>query len=437
MDNDDIAKSYKLGDESTSDVTIHLKNKVGRNEIFCAHSVILKAKSKYFAERLSHQKPTSNIEIHCSDLDYEYHIDLLKRLYLSEDSLLDSYESVKTTVGILQVASTLCCEEVISSCIKYLEAVPWEDKEEEGILKVVSKLGPIAMPILARIQPVDSFASKNVFLSAIRFATSITSPCPPFGDELKISAQEQVQYMLGEDEDAPLVIADEEVKAEVRLGLLKIRLAFEKDLSLLILESDLVSDKLEDKIMQSLSDLEWICSTLPKMELMKDFVASWDEMSENILSIVESEKIALLMWGFKLKLIEITLKVLEAVGYGNVIIQAPCRVHLLKMWLPFIRKMKPLLDSMHSEDCNFPHKMDEELCQGIEGAIVSIVSALPSHDQADILSDWMRGEQMKYPDLSEAFEVWCYRTKSAKRRLLEGSDLVGEANTTLGLDLSH
>ena len=35
---------------------------------------------------------------------------------------------------------------------------------------------------------------------------------------------------------------------------------------------------------------------------------------------------------------------------------------------------------------------------------------------------------MKYidPDLSEAFEVWCYRTKSAKRRLVEGLDGHGD-----------
>ncbi|KAL9434645.1 hypothetical protein AB3S75_025167 [Citrus x aurantiifolia] len=76
--------------------------------------------------------------------------------------------------------------------------------------------------------------------------------------------------------------------------------------------------------------------------------------------------------------------------------------------------------------------MDEELCENIEAAIVQLILALPSNHQADILADWLKTEQVKYPDLSEAFEVWCYRTKSAKRRLLEGSlDRVG--NTTLSL----
>lgn len=431
MDNANVAKSYKFGDRSTSDVIIRLRNKEGRPELFYTHSFILKTNSKFFAEKLSGSNSLSSIEIHCSDFDYDYHVDLLRYLYLSPDALLDSWDSVKSAIGILQVSSTLLCEEITLSCVQYLEAVPWEDKEEEEILKVVSKLGPIAMPILARIQPVDLVAAKNVFLSAVRFATSIGGPCPPFGDELKNSAQEQVEYMLAEDEDTPLVTADEEVKEEVKKGLSAMYLSFEKDLSALLYEPDLLSETSEKSIMQSLSDLEWICTILPKMDLMKDFVSSWAEISSSILRVVEDKKLESLMWGFKKKLIELTAKVLEAVGYGNVIIPAPSRVQLLRIWLPYIRKMKPLLDSVGDEETGFPYKMDEDLCQSIEGTIVSFILALPSNDQADILADWMKAEQVRYPDLSEAFEIWCYRTKSAKRRLIEGPDRV------LSLDLSN
>ncbi|KAG5563504.1 hypothetical protein RHGRI_006064 [Rhododendron griersonianum] len=431
MDNANVAKSYKFGDRSTSDVIICLRNKEGRPELFYTHLFILKNKSKFFAEKLSGSNSLSSIEIHCSDFDYDYHVDLLRYLYLSPDALLDSWDSVKSAIGSLQVSSTLLCEEITLSCVQYLEAVPWEDKEEEEILKVVSKLGPIAMPILARIQPVDLVAAKNVFLSAVRFATSIGGLCPPFGDELKSSAQEQVEFMLAEDEDTPLVTADKEVKEEVKMGLSAMYLSFEKDLSALLYEPDLLSETSEKSIMQSLSDLEWICTILPKMDLMKDFVSSWAEISSSILRVVEDKKLESLMWGFKKKLIELTAKVLEAVGYGNVIIPAPSRVQLLRIWLPYIRKMKPLLDSVGDEETGFPYKMDEDLCQSIEGTIVSFILALPSNDQADILADWMKAEQVRYPDLSEAFEIWCYRTKSAKRRLIEGPDRV------LSLDLSN
>lgn len=431
MDTVRAAESCTLGDRSSSDIIVRLRNKEGRPELFYSHSIILKNKSKFFADRLSHPNPSTCIEIHCSDFNYEHHVELLRRLYLPAETLLDSWGSVQSVIGVLQVAAALHCEQITQSCLQYLEAVPWEDKEEEDIIKVVSKLGPMAVPILARIQPVDLSATKNVFISAIRFATSIDGPCPPFKDELRISAQEQVEYMLGDDEDTLLVASDDEVRSEIRMGLSKICSSFENELSSLLLESDLTSETAENRIMLSLSDLEWICNILPKIDLMKDFVTNWDDLSNNMLRIVEDKKLDSVMWGLKVKLIEVTSKVLEAVGYGNVIIAAPCRVHLLKVWLPYIRKMKPLLDSMGNEEMGFLYKLDEDLCQSIEGAIVSLILALPSNDQADILTDWMNDEQVRYPDLSEAFEVWCYRTKSAKRRLVEGLDRVGKATVSL------
>lgn len=59
------------------------------------------------------------------------------------------------------------------------------------------------------------------------------------------------------------------------------------------------------------------------------------------------------MCSLRAKLIEITNKVLEVVGYGNVILLAPNWVQLLKTWLPYIRKMKPLLDVKGSEEMGF------------------------------------------------------------------------------------
>lgn len=422
--------SFGFNDINTSDVTIRLKNNEGRPELFHLHSSVLKEKSKYFADKIVDPNYDALIVINCLDNNYEHHVDLLKRLYLSEDSLLESWNSVHSALGVLQLATEFNCQEITESCIHYLEAVPWEDKEEELIIKVVSKVGPLAMPILARIQPVDFSATKNVFISAIRFATSLVLSSPPFGDELKTSAQEQIEYMLGDDdEEIPLVIADEEVKQESKKGLTNICSLFDKELSWLLLQTNDVTA--EKRVMQSLSDLGWICNILSKMDLMKEFVDQWIDFSDRVIKIMENKLLNNNMWGLKLKIIELTGKVLDAVGYGNVIIPAVRRVELVKTWLPYIRKTKPVLDSVGNEETGYLYKMDEDLCQNIEGSIVALLSALPSNDQADILADWMNGEQVKYPDLSEAFEIWCYRTKSAKRRLVEGLDRVGNPAVSL------
>ncbi|KAK7271541.1 hypothetical protein RJT34_27518 [Clitoria ternatea] len=278
------------------------------------------------------------------------------------------------------------------------------------------------MSKVPNIKPVHLSATKDIFVSAVRLAVSIEGPCFPFGDELRISAQEQVDYMLGEDGDTTIIMADDEVQSVVRMGIYNIINSFEMDLSSLLLATTLELEGAYNRIMKRVSDLEWICNVLPKMDLMKNFVSSWAAISSKILGIIDDKKLDQVMWGLKVKLIEVACKVLEAVGYGSVILPAPCRVQLLKTWFPYVRKMKPLLDSRASEEIGFPYKMDEDLCQAIEGAIVSLILTLPSNDQADILADWIRSREVGYPDLSEAFEVWCYRTKSAKRRLAEGLD---------------
>jgi hypothetical protein len=164
--------------------------------------------------------------------------------------------------------------------------------------------------------------------------------------------------------------------------------------------------------------------------MMHDFVSCWSEISDHVLSVVQDKKYISGLWAVKSKLIEVTGKALDAVGYGSVVLPSSSRVHILKTWLPYIQMTKRFLDENSKNETSL--QMDSDLFQNIESAIVSMVLALPSDDQADILSEWMKqAEQFKYPDLTEAFEVWCYRSKTAKRRLVGG--LNGASNPTVSL----
>lgn len=421
MDNE----SCQLGDQITSDTIVHLQNQCGKPELFHCHSSILAQKSMFFASKLSVTQSSKSIDISCPDLDYDLYVKLLNLLYLPEDSILESFDSVKSTLGILRISICLQCESITVKCIEYLEAMPWEEKEEEEVLHIAQILGPLASPLLARLQPSNQNSTKKVFISAIRFATSIDESFPPFNDELKTSAQEQVEYMLAEDEDTPLIAVDEKVKLEAKAGLEKILSTFNVHLNSLTLDCD-------HSILQSISDLDWICNVLSKMELMKEFVTAWAEISDHVIEILQDDKFSCGLWAVKYRVIELVGKAFDAIGFGNVVLPTLSRVRFLKTWLPFLRKMKPLLDSKYEENETFPYKMDADLCQNIEGAIVSLILALPSSDQAEILNEWMKlNKEIKFPDLCEAFEVWCYRAKAAKRRLVDYS--LGGSNPTVSL----
>ncbi|MCI17237.1 BTB/POZ domain-containing protein, partial [Trifolium medium] len=175
--------------------------------------------------------------------------------------------------------------------------------------------------------------------------------------DLKSSAQEQLEYMLTEDDDAPLLIADDNIKFEI----------------------------------------------LSKLEIMGDFVECWFDASENIVKALEQRSSTNEVVEVKLRAIEVTSKVLEAIAYGTVILPTAKRLQVLKVWLPFVRVTKPIIDSSMM-DCENAVllKMDGEMWQSLESSFVSIILALPSGDQAELLTQWLENEHIRYPDLTEA-----------------------------------
>ncbi|XP_009374359.2 BTB/POZ domain-containing protein At3g05675 isoform X2 [Pyrus x bretschneideri] len=384
----------QIGDRSTSDVVVRIRTEDGRDDRLYCHSQILMEKSKYFADRLSENWPTCQIldsrncvDVYCQESEFDHH-----------------------------VAVKLGCPQIITACVNYLEAVPWEESEEEEILKIIPRLGSQVEPILARLLPVNHSSIMAIFLSTIRFATS--SPLPIMND-LKSSAQEQLEYMLTEDDDAPLLTADDEIKSEVKECVKRLYGRFNNLLEALLSEVELSSDGGKMQSFQSLlSDLSWACQILTKLEIMRELVCNWMDASDKIVKVVKQARPTTELIETKLRVVEVAAKILEAIGYGTVILPTAKRLHMVKVWLPFVRVAKPLIDSATTTGDDAPTlKMDSELWQSLESTFVSIILALPSVEQAEILTEWLENEHIQYPDLTEAFEVWCYRSKVSKRRL--------------------
>ncbi|KAL9425452.1 hypothetical protein AB3S75_032415 [Citrus x aurantiifolia] len=415
----------KIGDRSTSDVVVRLRTQDGRDDWLYCHSHILIEKCKYFADRLSDNWPTCQIidsrncvEVYCQESDFDHHVNVLRLLYVATDGLLnDMWHGVRNALGILQVAVDLGCPQIVTACVSYLEAVPWEEAEEEEIIRIIPNMGAEAEPILARLQPVNPSAILGIFLSAIRFATS--SPSSSMAD-LKSSAQEQLEYMITEDDDAPILTADDEIKSEVKQCVKRLFSRFNNVLEALLSEhEESISEEEKMQLFQShLLDLSWACQILSKMEIMREFVSSWVDASDKIIKATEQSSRTTEIVEIKLKVIEVAAKVLEAIGYGTVILPTAKRLHLVKLWLPFARATRPLIDSATTDDeGTMTFKPDGELWQSLESTFVSMILALPSGDQAEILTEWLENQHIHYPDLTEAFEVWCFRSKVAKRRL--------------------
>ncbi|KAF3506292.1 hypothetical protein F2Q69_00003028 [Brassica cretica] len=227
----------------------------------------------------------------------------------------------------------------VPHCI--LDGKETEDQEceEEDMLLVIPMIGS------SEAAPVP-----GIFSSAFRFASS--APPLPLCD-IKASAQEQIEYMITEDDDAPLLIADEVIKLQVKECVKSLFARFVQSL-------EEVTSKNGLSLKMVVSDLSWAFQILTKMEMVRDFVVTWVETSEKLVKLVEAMETGAETVDIRVKVTEVTSKVVEVIGYGTVI--------------------------------------------------------LPSSDEAEILTEWLSKNGV-YPDLTEAFEVWCYRSKVAKRRL--------------------
>ncbi|KAL8129440.1 hypothetical protein V2J09_018595 [Rumex salicifolius] len=421
-----VEDSYSIGDRRTSDVVVRVLTPAGRDEwVYCHYSVLVD-NSKYFSDRLSDNWPTCKIldarncvEVNCEESDFDYHITVLRLLYdVSHISASESWHGVKNALGILKVATELGCPEIIASCVEYLEAMPWEEAEEEEILQTVPSLGSQAKPILARLQPVEQSEIVKIYLSGLKFATS--SP-PPGMNDLKSSVQEQLEYLLTEDDDAPLLESSGEIKfktKECMKRLLSTFVGLLESLSRELKSSEAFADNF--LLLQSqLSDLLWACQILSKFESMRGVVTTWIDISTSLIKVVDVPSSETKILKTKLKVIEVTTKILEAIAYGTVILEPALRLHMVKVWLPFVRATKPEIDAActEEEEDSVSLKVDTELWPSLESAFVSMIAALPSAVQAEILTEWLGDQHVHYPDLTEAFEVWCYRSKVAKKRM--------------------
>jgi hypothetical protein len=132
---------------------------------------------------------------------------VLRLLYAAEPS---SRFGVRGALGILQAAVHLGCSQIAAACTGYLESAPWDEADEEEILRIVPCLGPQYECILARVRPIDPAPVTSIFLSAFLLATRSSATGPVL--ELKSAAQDQLEYMLTEDDDAPLLVLDNDTE---------------------------------------------------------------------------------------------------------------------------------------------------------------------------------------------------------------------------------
>ncbi|KAK8674033.1 hypothetical protein V6N13_112336 [Hibiscus sabdariffa] len=393
--------AIEFGEPGTSDMKVILLGKQGYCVKLSVHKEVLLENSSFFTEKISQQEPgLSCLEIDdCKDV--EIFIEAVGLMYCKEMKQRLIKLSVSRVLHILKVAELLGFNSCILSCLEYLEAVPWVDKEEEE--KVVSSVlrlqgeGIGVTPVLKRIASDVSTSPSDTISHIMELVLKSNE------ERSRREMKSIVLKLLRENNNLPSY--DDSANVFNETVYISCRNCLDSLLSLFKQAAEPEStDKPRDtkepvvkQIALVVDNLSWLLEILADRQAADEFARIWATQQE--LATLHS-KLPIVS---RYHVSNITARLFVGIGKGELLPVKDTRQLLLQTWL------QPLIDdySWLQHGCrSFDRKVVEE---GIGRTILT----LPLEDQQSILLAWL-GSFLKAgdncPNLQRAFEVWWRRT---------------------------
>ncbi|GMH02760.1 hypothetical protein Nepgr_004599 [Nepenthes gracilis] len=308
------------------------------------------------------------------------HLMVIQLLY--SDDLSNSIDSVSTALTILPVALKLLFEDCIKQCVRFLEAVPWSEEEEQRILNLIPLLAEDeSKELLARVSPANSGSSEemlhSLIVSAIHNHPNVAAVKAfvamllrdfssrdsakrvlerAFSNSLKVVKESLEEY------SSPEFRGDHnETEAIQRLNL---HAALINGKQLLWLVERMIELRVADSAVR-----EWSGQTSFATDLQRAFREdAWRNIVPGLPSVV----------------LKCTCKLANAVAAGTILASWQVRKKLVQDWLPVLIVCKdnasPTLPN-HKTMLPSPRSLYVEL----EEAFLQIISTLPMSEAQELL----------------------------------------------------
>lgn len=381
----------------SGDVRLTVVGRDGHKVIIDVHRTVLVEKSRYFAQKLCQRKErgvSHTIEIsECDDVgDYVetvvlmYCDDLKKRL-IGED--------VKKVLALLKVCASLIFDEGITSCLEYLEAVPWSDEEEEEVIGVLAKheFHDSMAGILQRVacEPSTSARVDDIF------GRLLTGVLQAKDDKARREMKNLISRLFREDasdnEDGHHVSKDT-LYSLCHRCLSSLVLCLSEAMCIDESKKDRVA--LMSEIAREADNLQWMVDILINKKMGDEFVKLWADQKE--LATLHSKVPTM----FRHEISKITAVLCIAIGRGHVLVPKDARFELLSTWLEALY-----------EDFGWMRRasrsVDKKL---VEEGLSQTILTLSLRQQQSILLNWFdrflnKGDDC--PNIQRAFEIWWRR----------------------------
>ncbi|KAL8477570.1 hypothetical protein ACS0TY_029750 [Phlomoides rotata] len=392
------------------DVRLNLKGKNGGSLVLELGSEILAANSPVFADLIADYRKNlrglcrievpdvDNLNVFRETLELMFEEDIEKKLLKI---------GVFRAIDILEVSASIKFSRSVSSCLKYLEAVPWTEEEEEKLRNLFTKLNlddVKTTDILDRLCSLNLDSQQPLTKQLISSITTCTDTNA--GNELKSLIKGLLSKSSVYNKDCPDLNKDDIYTAcESCLKSLTTLLeeaSGDKPTSQKPTKNKRVKPLLE-RISKQVDNINWLLDILLDHQMGEEFVDLWVNQDE----LLEMHKNASPMVRYELS--RISAMVFVAIGTRRIHCPSEMRLGLLQMWF---RPM--LLDFGWLQRCKKGLDM-----KALEEAMGQALLTLPLKEQYALFMDWFRcfsKNGNECPNLSKAFQIWW------RRSFLRGSE---------------
>ncbi|KAF7135644.1 hypothetical protein RHSIM_Rhsim08G0003000 [Rhododendron simsii] len=403
------------GNLGVFDVRLNLKGKSGGTLVLELNSEVLSANSEVFEGLIANYRKSRSdlggsslcrievpevekLNVFRETIELMFEQDISKRLLK-----IGAYRSI----DILEVSAGIMFTRGVLSCLRYLEAVPWSEEEEDKLRSLFNRYNfdeATSGDILARLHSLDSVHSQQTL--ARQLVWSITT-CTNANarNELKSLVKGLLSKSSVYEKNYP-DINKEDLYNVCQSCVDSLVSLFEEatgsNSNSKLEEKD--SDKpLVERISKQVDNINWLLEILLDRQMAEEFVNIWAEQRD----LLQMHENASAMVRYELSRVSAMLFI--ALGTRKLHCRTEVRLGLLEAWFGPM-----LLDFGWLQRCRKGLDM-----RTLEEAMGQALLTLPLKQQYALFMEWFQcfsKNGTECPNLSKAFQIWW------RRSFLRGSE---------------
>ncbi|XP_009621021.1 BTB/POZ domain-containing protein At2g13690 [Nicotiana tomentosiformis] len=388
------------------DVRLNLKGKNGSGLVLELNSEVLSTNSCVFADLIAKNSrglcrievpEVENLGVFRETIELMFEDDIPRKLIR-----IGAYRAI----DVLEVSAGIKFNRGVLSCLKYLEAVPWTEEEEEKLRSLFNKMKfdhETARDISARLYTLDMADSQHTLSKQLVWSVT-TCVDANSRNELKSLVRGLLCKSSVYKKDCPdLNKADIFAVCQSCISSLVCLLEEATSTSPSNKFAKKGEKPLIERISKQVDNIIWLLEILLDHQMAEDLVVIWTNQSK----LLGMHKCASPLVRYELS--RVTAMLFIAMGTGKMHCRSEARSGLLQTWF---RPM--LLDFGWLQRCRKGLDM-----KALEEAMGQALLTLPLKEQYILFMDWFKcfsKHGTECPNLSKSFQIWW------RRSFLRGSE---------------